>query len=281
MIEVIKVLNTSVVLVNFNGQELIALGKGIGFNQKPGALIDSGKIDKLFYSVNNDKVSKYIKYAEAIPSIFFELTQETVRFAEQLLNVKLNNSVYFMLADHLNFAIERFEKNIQITNHVLWEIRAYYPKEFQVGLNLLTRLKDEFGIELPEEEAANIAFHIINARQEQNNRLDSVKSAKIINNIVNIIKYSVGLDESNESVHFQRFITHVRFFVERILTDNMLQSEDNDLYDHVYQQYSEAVDITNKIESYLRNKHEVVITNEEKMYIIIHVDRLIKSNGNR
>src|SRR5699024_2644630 len=103
MIEVIKVLNTSVVLVNFNGQELIALGKGIGFNQKPGALIDSGKIDKLFYSVNNDKVSKYIKYAEAIPSIFFELTQETVRFAEQLLNVKLNNSVYFMLADHLNF----------------------------------------------------------------------------------------------------------------------------------------------------------------------------------
>src|SRR5699024_1551664 len=128
----------------------------------------------------------------------------------------------------------------------------------------------EFGIELPEEEAANIAFHIINARQEQNNRLDSVKSAKIINNIVNIIKYSVGLDESNESVHFKRFITHVRFFVERILTDNMLQSEDNDLYDHVYQQYSEAVDITNKIESYLRNKHEVVITNEEKMYIIIH-----------
>lgn len=277
MIEIIKVLNTSVVLVNFNGQEMIALGKGIGFNQKAGNSIDSKKIDRMFYSVSNDKVSTYIKYAETIPSIFFELTQETVSYAENLLSVKLNNSVYFMLADHLHFAIERYEKGIQITNRVVWEIRAYYLQEFQVGLKLLEKLKEEFDIELPEEEAANIAFHIINAQQEQNNRLDSVKSAKIINNIVNIVKYSVGLDEADESVHFQRFITHVRFFVERILTDNMLHDEDDFLFEQVYQQYSEAVSISNKIDDYLRGKHGVVITNEEVMYIIIHVDRLLKS----
>lgn len=277
MIEIVKVLNTSVVLVNFNGQDMIALGKGIGFNKKQGETIDSKRVDRMFYSVSNDKVSTYIKYAETIPSIFFELTQETVSYAEDLLDVKLNNSVYFMLADHLQFAIERFERGIQITNRVLWEIRVYYPQEFQIGLKLLERLKRAFDIKLPEEEAANIAFHIINARQDQNNQLDSIKSAKIINNIVNIIKYSVGLNEADESVHFQRFITHVKFFVERILTENMLHGENDLLFDHVSQQYPEAVSISKKIKHYLMDHYAVTISNEEVMYIIIHVDRLLKS----
>lgn len=281
MIEIVKVLNTSVVLINFNGQELIALGKGIGFGKSPGDLIDSHQIDRMFYSIGNDNVSTYIRYAESIPSIFFELTQETVSYAETLLNVKLNNSVYFMLADHLHFAIERFEKGIQITNRVVWEIRAYYPQEFQVGLTLLEKLKQEFDIDLPTEEAANIAFHIINARQEQTNQLDSVKAVKIINDIVNIVKYSIGLDEFDESVHFQRFITHLRFFVERILTNNMLYDADNVLFEHVSQNYSEAVTISHKIADYLHSKHDVVITDEENMYIIIYLDRLLKSKDRR
>ncbi|HBN1216501.1 TPA: transcription antiterminator BglG, partial [Enterococcus faecium] len=48
MISIKKVLNSSVVLVEENGKEMIALGKGIGFGQKAGDEISGDKVDKIF-----------------------------------------------------------------------------------------------------------------------------------------------------------------------------------------------------------------------------------------
>lgn len=279
MLEIIKVLNSSVALVKYNGQEVVALGKGIGYGKKPGQTIEVSAVDKMFYSMNDNKVSTYIQYAEAIPSIYFELTQDTIDYAEKLMQVKLNNGVYFTLTDHIQFAIERFKEGVNLINRVLWEIRAYYPNEFQVGIYMLNRIKEEFDIELPDEEAANIAFHIINARQENDVHLDTLKSAKIINNIVTIVKYAIGLNESEDTVHFQRFIVHVRFFVERLLTNKMLDDEDSILFEHVYKEYGAAVQIADKLEQYVEKSQGIVISNEELMYLIIHVDRLIKGNA--
>lgn len=42
-------------------------------------------------------------------------------------------SIYFTLSDHLNFAVERAKKNINITNRVYWEIKNYYSEEFRIG----------------------------------------------------------------------------------------------------------------------------------------------------
>lgn len=276
MIEIIKVLNSSVVLVNYNGQEMVALGKGIGFGKRPGEEVLTSAIDKMFYSVDDENISTYIQYAESIESIYFEVTQETIDYAEKLLQVKLSNGVYFTLADHLQFAIERFQKDVRLNNRVLWEIKLYYPQEFQVGQFMVERVGDVFDLNLPEEEAANIAFHIINARQEHEAQLDTVKSAKMINNIVNIVKYSAGLDEADNPLHFQRFITHVKYFVERILTNRMLFGKDDVLFNHIYDQYGEAVDVANKIKMHILTFQEVAISDEELMYLIIHIDRLLK-----
>lgn len=48
MILVVKVLNSSVVLVEEEGIEKIVLGKGIGFGKKPGDTIDDERVDKIF-----------------------------------------------------------------------------------------------------------------------------------------------------------------------------------------------------------------------------------------
>lgn len=146
---------------------------------------------------------------------------------------------------------------------------------------MLDRVLETFNLALPDEEAANIAFHIINARQEHDTQLDTVKSAKMINNIVNIVKYSVGLDATDVPLHFQRFITHVKYFVERILTNHMLYGDDEVLFNHIYDQYGEAVDVANKIKIHISNKQGVDISNEELMYLIIHIDRLLKGKKNK
>ena len=47
---------------------------------------------------------------------------------------------------------------------MLWEIQKFYPKEYLLGSEVLSYLNQELNVNLPEEEAGNIAFHIVNAQ---------------------------------------------------------------------------------------------------------------------
>ena len=51
-----KINNNVAVCTDGNGQELIALGRGIGFPQTPYELTDLSKIDMTFYRVSSQTV---------------------------------------------------------------------------------------------------------------------------------------------------------------------------------------------------------------------------------
>lgn len=75
---------------------------------------------------------------------------------KEKIAVNLNSSVYVTLTDHINFAIERQKQNIDFTNPLLWEIKRYYPSEFQVGCYALDLIKQRFDVQLTEDEAGFI-----------------------------------------------------------------------------------------------------------------------------
>lgn len=64
--------------------------------------------------------------------------------------MKLSKIIYITLTDHLNFAITRFKKGIEVENALLWEIKRFYQKEFEAGKEALEIIKKELGIELSE-----------------------------------------------------------------------------------------------------------------------------------
>lgn len=213
-----KILNSSVILVaDENDKEFICLGKGIGYGRKNGDFVDPETVQQIFRPIDNDQTKKYLELLDTIPPFYLEITQKIVSKAETELNSELNISIYFTLTDHLHFAVERSKKNINITNRVYWEIKNYYPKEFKVGVYALELLNETMGIHLPKEEAANIAFHLINAQSKDNESGDGMKYAKMIGGIVNLVRYSIGSNLNTESIHYQRFITHVKFFCGEII----------------------------------------------------------------
>src|SRR5699024_4315261 len=184
MIKIKKVLNTSVVLVeNDVHQEFIMLGKGIGFGQKAGNVIEEHQADQLFMPIENIKVKEFIGLLDSIHPVYIDLTQEIIKHDEQKLGIKLNPGVSFTIMDHLNISVERYKKNINLTNRVYWEIKSYYTEEFKVGEFALKRVNETFDIKLPKEEAANIAFHIINAHGQEHHSRDGMQQAKMIGSI--------------------------------------------------------------------------------------------------
>ncbi|UQZ74269.1 transcription antiterminator BglG [Niallia circulans] len=279
MIKIKKVLNSSVVLVeNAEKKEYILLGSGIGYGKKVGSVIEENKADQMFIPVENVKVKEFLSLLDAMPAIFIELTQQIVNYAERKLNTKLNTGIYFTLMDHLHFAVERYKKNINITNRVYWEIKNYYTEEFEIGVHALKLLNEKLNIEMPIEEAANIAFHLVNAQGEKQESKDAMKTARMIGSIVNLVRYTLNINSDEKNVHYIRFITHVKFFVERFYSDSMLEDKDNVLFDQIASLYPQAMDGAFKIKEYIKQVYDTTIPNEELAYLAVHIHRLISYN---
>jgi beta-glucoside operon transcriptional antiterminator len=279
VIKIKKVLNSSVILVeNEQNKEYILFGKGIGYGQKTGNVIEENKADQMFIPVENVKVKEFLGLLDAMPPVFIELTQQIVNYAEIKLNTKLNTGIYFTLMDHLHFAVERYKKNINITNRVYWEIKNYYAEEFEIGVYALKLMNEKLGIEMPIEEAANIAFHLVNAQGEKQESKDAMKAAKMIGSVVNLVRYTLNLNIDEKNIHYTRFITHVRFFVERFYTDSMLEDKDNVLFEQIASLYPQAMDGAFKIKEYIKQVYEKNIPNEELAYLAVHIHRLISYN---
>ncbi|WP_080146663.1 PRD domain-containing protein [Marinilactibacillus piezotolerans] len=276
MARIKKVLNTSVVLIEREGKEIVAFGKGIGFGAKPGEQIDQSKIDQVFLSAEDLRMQQVLELLSNIPEIYLSMVQEIILYSKQHLDTELQQSIYFTLMDHLHFAVERARKGINISNRVYWEVKNYYPEEFQVGEYARVLVNKEFDIELPEEEAANIAFHLINAQGSANDNKDGMKKAKMIGGIVNLVRYHLNTNLQTDSIHYSRFITHVKFFVDRFLSGHLMEEKDDELFEQISTLYPEAMNIAFKIKEYMQEVHHQSIPKDELTYIAVHINRLLK-----
>lgn len=74
--QVVKVLNNSLVLVlNDMGQEVILMGKGIGYNKSVGYRMKESEIEKIFILKDKDISKNIIQLASEIDSQYFELAE--------------------------------------------------------------------------------------------------------------------------------------------------------------------------------------------------------------
>lgn len=79
--------------------------------------------------------------------------------------------------------------------------------QLTVGLRIaLIELYDRYrlAVDLPEEEAANIAFHIINAQNDDINH-DAMRYAKLVGKIVKLVIYIMRYKPDKESIHYYIF----------------------------------------------------------------------------
>ena len=275
-----KVLNSSVVLVaDDGGEEFILLGKGIGYGRKGGEPIVRQPSDRVFIPLSNPDAQHMIELFSSIPAEYLDITQEIVREAEGKLKTTLSPHIYLMLTDHLHFAVERHQQGIIVTNRVAWQIKNFYRQEYEIGLRAVEMMKERLSVELPQDEAANVAFHIVNATKDSAANYDAMKAARLIGALVSIVTYTTHCQLDTESIHYSRFISHLQFFAERYYSEQPLNSGDNFLYHQMQAAYPEAVTCAERMRTYLLNNDKKRITDEEVAYLALHVARLTNQNN--
>ena len=275
MLYIKKVLNSSVILVADEEEEFIVLEKGIGYGRRPGEAVEIKQDSQIFVQLSQTDRNQLAELLSEIPAGYLEMTQKIVAYAEQQLNTSLNEHIYLALTDHLHFAIERFRKNMIITNRVFWELKTFYPKEYQIGKKALEIVEQEIGgVVLPEEEAANIAFHIVNAQKEEKVQYDAMRAAKLIGRVITLVTYFMNCQPDKESIHYSRFLSHMQYFAERFFTDRMLDSSDDFLYAQMEKGYPKALACAEKVRTPIIKEYNKGISNEEVAYLAVHIQRL-------
>ncbi|KRL14389.1 PRD domain-containing protein [Schleiferilactobacillus perolens] len=274
-----KVLNSSVVLARENdGQELIVLGKGIGYGKKSGATIEKDAVNRWFVPVHSDQLDQLTALLKDMPPDVIEVTKQIVALAHQQLG-PLNDALSFTLMDHINFALERYRSGIHLQNKLYWEVQSYYPKEFAIGQQAVTLIDQQFEVEMPKEEAANIAFHLVNAAKNEESDFDSMKVTTLIDDVISLIRYQSMQKLPVNSISYQRLITHVKFFAERVLTNQQLVSTDPVMDAHVRNKYPRAARMVTQIGRFLERKYHSVMTDEEFTFLVIHIQRNLSDGG--
>jgi beta-glucoside operon transcriptional antiterminator len=273
--KIAKVYNNNVISAfNEKNEELVVMGRGLAFQKKPGDSVDEDKIEKIFALKNNDMSEKFKTLLYEVPIEYMEVTEDIIKIAKSRLGRNLNDSIYISLTDHIHFAVERNQKGYDIKNALLWEIKRFYKQEFVIGLEALKIIQEKLGVLLPEDEASFIAMHIVNA--ELNQEMPNVANiTKVMQDILNIVKYHFKMDFDEESLNYFRFITHLKFFAQRLYSKTYIEDDDPFLFETVREKHKAAFECTEKINEYIENQFDYSLTNNEKLYLIIHIQRVV------
>lgn len=272
-----KIMNNNVVFVrDQKKRELILVGSGIGFKMKPGMKVDESKIEKTFVICKSTEQKRLVELLQKISVNDFKIVDYIIKYAEASLGTKLNENIYITLTDHIVFAIERAKKGMNISNALLWEIKQFYAQEYEIGKHAIAFIKKITGVELPPDEAGFIALHIVNARSDR--EIEEIEAtAKIISSALKIITFHYAYELDKESLNYNRFVVHMKYFIGRVFDGNMLNDDDPVFCEMIKKQYTKAYECAQKIGVLVQEQYKKKVTMNEIIYLAIHIQRITAS----
>ena len=269
-----KVINNNIISAyEKSGAEVIVMGRGIGFKKKQGEVVPADQISKIFRIKSRTLAEQFKELLANMPLERVRISDEIISHAKDHLKLKLNQSIYVTLTDHINFAIERVSQGIEPQNALLWEIKRFYPQEFQLGIYALELIQDRLGILLPEDEAGFIALHFVNAEYGTDIR-DAVKFPDQMQAIVDIVERDLGILLDESSLHYERFMTHIKFLIQQIYRKELLFSEDRELSLLMQRKYPREYQCSLKVAEYIMQATGSRLSEEEIMYLSVHIRRV-------
>lgn len=267
--KVIKNINNNVSLcLDSKGREVVAFGKGIGFI-KPPYEVPLAKIERTFYNIKDTEYSAL----NNIPTNVINASIRIVDEVEENLNKTLMSSAAIALADHIHFAIERQNQHIFLEMTVQEDIKQLYPEEMKEAHKALKIIEEETGVRLSKSEAGTIALHFINNQIDEKNDTKIV-SEELIQSCVDIIESEYQISINKESFNYSRFITHLDYLLKRTMKDKQIESENINMFHEIINSYPHAYSCAMKINKLFRNKVNKNLSNEELLYLMLHINRL-------
>ncbi|MBD9867681.1 PRD domain-containing protein [Enterococcus faecalis] len=269
-----KVLNQNAVLVLDEGQEKVAVGKGVGFNKTKNDVLSRQLVERMFV-MEPEGLKKLQVLLSQIEDKYFLASEEIIQHAETVLGEKLNEHINMGLSDHIAFAAENIQNNIIVRNKLLSEIEILYSEEFAIAQWAVEYLTQTLEIPFSYDEAGYIAIHIHSARSGRTDNSKSIREVTIVSEIIHLIEQELAIDihDDKNSLSYSRLVNHLRLFIHRF-QQNQYAVLDEEILEVVKKKYAESYEISKKVQVLLMRNFHYQVPNEELGYLSIHIERL-------
>lgn len=269
-----KVLNQNAVLVLDEGQEKVAVGKGVGFNKTKNDVLSRQLVERMFV-MEPEGLKKLQVLLSQIEDKYFLASEEIIQHAETVLGEKLNEHINIGLSDHIAFAAENIQNNIIVRNKLLSEIEILYSEEFAIAQWAVEYLTQTLEIPFSYDEAGYIAIHIHSARSGRTDNSKSIREVTIVSEIIHLIEQELAIDihDDKNSLSYSRLVNHLRLFIHRF-QQNQYAVLDEEILEVVKKKYAESYEISKKVQVLLMRNFHYQVPNEELGYLSIHIERL-------
>ena len=279
MYKITRVINNNIVCsADEKGHEIILRGLGIGYQKKKGDTVSDDKVEKVYVMMDPNRSGKLQQLMTEMPLEYLEVSTDIIEYARAVLHKRLSENIYITLTDHISFAISRKREKLEYRNVMLSEIKRFYAQEYEIGRYALKMIKDRISVELCEDEAGFIALHIVNAELETN-MSDMYQITALIRDIFEIIRVHYGRTFDSDSLDYERFVTHLKYFSQRLFSDSVVQSDDGVLQDMIKKRYTQDYNCALKIKSFVQVKYKKRISEDEVVFLTIHLHRLFLNSG--
>ena len=253
-----------------NDQECLIMGKGVAFGKKVGQTV-SVTGDVRVYSLkeltDRGEAREIIK---SVSPLCLELANEVLNQAEEEFG-KVDRSILFTMADHLDFAVRRIQNGEQISNPLTDDIRIMFYKEYKVAGCIRDLLKEKLGIRIDEHEIGYIALHV-HASIVDENVSQAMEIARTVRECICMVEEETGKSIDVMSLSYNRLMNHVRYMVARAIHGEKLKMSLNDYMSVKFPgPYMTAEKICRKMEKSLK----LPIPDIEIGYLAMHLERMM------
>lgn len=275
---ILKKINNNVALASSDaGEEIVVFGKGVGFHEMPYELEDESVIQRVFRDVDEKCIGGFANIADDVLLV----ASDIVAMADKALDCALAGNLVVCLADHLQYALERTGDGIAIENPLSHEVAFVYPREVELGRRGIELVSERMGVNLPESEITSIALHLVNAEVDgmgSSQDMDLVmKSTVILERATQVIEGQLGQQLDRTSYAYVRFVAHMRFLIRRLMRGGCKETENSGLFRQAARDFPDAYRCAAGINEYLKRDYNWSCSDEEMLYLMMHVNRLRQS----
>ena len=253
-----------------NDQECLIMGKGVAFGKKVGQTVSvtgDARVYSLKELTDRGEAKDIIK---SVSPLCLELANEVLDQAEEEFG-KVDRSILFTMADHLDFAVRRIQNGEQTSNPLTDDIRIMFYKEYKVAGCIRDLLKEKLGIRIDEHEIGYIALHVHAAIVDENVS-QAMEIARTVRECICMVEEETGKSIDVMSLSYNRLMNHVRYMVARAIHGEKLKMSLNDYMSVKFPgPYMTAEKICRKMEKSLK----LPIPDIEIGYLAMHLERMM------
>lgn len=272
-LEVQKVLNNNVIIASHpEHEEVVVIGKGIGFGKKTGDQLSAETIEKMFILTNEREREQYKTLVPHVSERLIGLMNDIMLYIQERVSEPLNEHIHIALTDHIAFAIKRLKQGFAMDNPFLLETKALYPQEYEIAKGVIEMLNERLNISLPEGEVGFIALHIYSS--VTNSEVSSVnQNSRLISHLISLTEEHLKIKLDRDSVHYLRLVRHLHYTIERVRNEEQVE-EPRRFAEILKEEYPTAYDLAWKLVKVMQKQLQLPVYEAETVYLTMHLQRL-------